>query len=669
MEFEKSTCSTLSIARHKEWLETNGLGGFASSTIIGMNTRRYHGLLVAATQPPTGRVVLLSKLEDTLVVGGRPYDLSTNQYPGAIHPSGYRRQTAFRLNPLTTFIYSVEDLVIEKTIFMVHGENSTAISYQLLSGPRDDVRLEIKPLIAFRDYHSLTHANADVNQRVHSGPGWLAVTPYEGLPTLYLSHSFGEVLLGGNWFMNFEYDEERDRGLDWREDLFNPFGLRIDIGRGPVRLIASTVPKDAGQLEDLKSAEIQRRDNLVKGWEKSDGFVQQLLRAADQFIVRRGENLSTVIADYHWFTDWGRDTMIALPGLALIPRRYDEARKILLAFAHHCDQGMLPNRFPDAGEAPEYNTVDATLWFFQAIHAYVKHTEDYEFVRGHLYSMLSDILAWHVRGTRYSIKVDEDGLLNAGEPGVQLTWMDVKVGQVVITPRIGKPVEVQALWFNALRVMEHLAHLFGDRDNEKLYGRMAARASLSFNQKFWNAADNCLFDCIDGDMRDASMRPNQIFAVSLPFSMLSPARMRQVVEAVTRELFTPFGLRSLSPKDPRYQGFYRGDQRHRDGAYHEGTVWAWLMGPYVTARVRAGAGSKRARQAAGVLLTGLREHLNDAGIGTISEIFDADEPHTSRGCIAQAWSVAELLRVIVEDLSEFGEAQKPLKPRRARRRV
>ncbi|MBI4469199.1 MAG: glycogen debranching enzyme N-terminal domain-containing protein [Acidobacteria bacterium] len=659
MRFEKSTCSNLAIARRKEWLETNGLGGFATSTIVGLNTRRYHGLLVAAIRPPVGRMVLLSKLEETLLIGDRAYELSVNQYPGAIHPSGHLFQVGFRLEPFPTFEYAVEDIGLEKSIFMIHQEDSAVIRYRLLGGPRKDVSLEIRPLVAFRDYHALTRLNDGLDEQLQQGPGWVAVRPYSGFPTLYFNHDGGQLLPGGNWYRNFEYEEERLRGLDWVEDLFNPFGLRLKLGDRLVGLIASTSRHDATRLEELSATEIARRERLVVGWEGTDGLIQTLLRAADQFIVRRGEKLSTIIAGYPWFADWGRDAMIAFTGLVLVPRRFDVARKILLTLARYGDRGMLPNRFPDAGEVPEYNTVDATLWFFQAIFAYATYTGDYAFVHKHLYPTLLDILQWHVRGTRFNIRMDDDGLLNAGEPGVQLTWMDARVGEEVITPRMGKPVEIQALWFNALKVTEHFSRQFGEPENEKRYADLGARVRRSFNQKFWNAKESCLYDGVADDVPDTAMRPNQILAVSLPFSMLSRSRMKGVVDAVTRELLTPFGLRSLTPKDPRYQGVYTGDQNRRDRAYHQGTVWTWLMGPYITARVRVDGSTARARQAAAGLLRTMHEHLEDAGLGTVSEIFDGDAPYEPRGCIAQAWSVAEWLRALVEDLAESMPGRKP----------
>ena len=340
--------------------------------------------------------------------------------------------------------------------------------------------------------------------------------------------------------------------------------------------------------------------------------------------------------------------MITLPGLTLTTGRADVAKSILFAFARHVDRGMLPNRFPDAGELPEYNTVDATLWFFEAVRALLHHTNDYEFILANLYDVLVGIMTWHVRGTRYGIHVDDDGLLASGEEGVQLTWMDAKVGDWVVTPRRGKAVEIQALWYNALRVMEHLAHEFGDEAGEKRYGEMATRARQSFNQSFWNEAAGCLYDVIDGDVRDGSIRPNQIFAISLPHTMLSKKRSERVIEVIERDLLTPYGLRSLAPSDPHYQGRCEGDSRSRDGAYHQGTVWAWLMGPFMTAYLKVHGQTQKGRQKVAQWLAGFREHLSEAGLGQISEIFDGDAPHRPRGCIAQAWSVAELLRVAVD---------------------
>jgi len=663
IQFDKSICADLQAALRREWLETNGLGGFASSTIVGLNTRRYHGLLVAATKPPVGRLVLLSKLEETLLIDAKPFELSANHYPGVVHPQGFRYLKQFRLDPFPVFTYEVDGIEIEKTVFMIQGENSTVVQYELKNNNRPEppksLQLELRPLIAFRDYHSTTHENGALNTAVEEGPELAAAAPYQGLPRLYLAHNASELQKTGHWYRNFEYDVERERGLDFAEDLFNPFVLRFDLRcRRQATVIASTEHRDVARVIEYRQAEITRRRSAAVSSPIEDDFTQSLAAAADQYIVSRGDQ-KTVIAGYHWFSDWGRDTMIALPGLTLPTGKYDVARSILRTFAKHVDQGMLPNRFPDAGETPEYNTVDATLWFFEAARAFLAYTGDLEFVRTELYPGFADIIAWHARGTRYGIKVDPSGLLASGEAGVQLTWMDAKVGDWVVTPRRGKPVEIQALWYNALCIMEDLAQRLGDELGRRRYGSMAALAKWSFNRLFWNEKNGCLYDVVNGGLPDASIRPNQIFAVSLPHSMLSPERAKSVVEKVQEHLLTPYGLCSLAPSAPQYRGRYTGDPSSRDGAYHQGTVWPWLLGPFITAYVKVHWGSDAARRQAAEWLAPLRDHLADAGLGHISEIFDGDPPHRPCGCMAQAWSVAEVLRAWIEDVQGLRPMPQP----------
>lgn len=630
----------LSSLLEKEWLETNGLGGFASGTVAGIHTRRYHGLLTAATQPPVGRMLLLSKFEETVEWRGRRYELSANQYPdGIVHPrGGVDLLVAFRHAPLPEFVYRLEDgVTVTRRIFMVHGANTVVVEYEL----PEDATNELRPLIAFRDYHSTTHENGALDATVGlPRQGEASVRPYGDLPALrFFFDASGSVEKSGHWYRNFEYAIERERGLDFREDLFQPFVLRM---RGSGAVVASLQERPSGSAAELRLREIARRDALRQASPvKGDRLIEALTVAADAYLVDRGhEGGKTIIAGYHWFSDWGRDTMIALPGLTLVTGRFDVAKRILCEFAAAIDQGMLPNRFPDAGEAaPEYNTVDATLWFFEAVRAYAAYSGDVAFVREELVPRLREIIEWHVRGTRYGIRVDpEDGLLRCGEPGVQLTWMDAKIGDWVVTPRTGKPVEIQALWYNALRVLSEYA---------AEYGAMAERVRQSFVSKFWNAAAGCLYDVVlDDGSCDASMRPNQIFAVSLPHSMLAGEMARSVVDAVRRELLTPMGLRSLSPSDPRYRGSYSGGVWERDSAYHQGTVWPWLMGPFLTAFVKTGGDRGQAE----AWLRGFGAHLETAGLGHVSEIADGDAPHTPRGCVAQAWSVAELLRAACEDV-------------------
>jgi predicted glycogen debranching enzyme len=673
--FDRSTCRDLSAALRREWLETNGIGGYASSTIVGLNTRRYHGLLVAATRPPLGRMVLLSKLEETIVVGGHRYDLSTNRYPGVIHPAGYELLQEFRLDPFPTFVYQAEDVQIEKRVFLVDGENTVVIEYdfrRLDHGARTELTFELRPLIAFRDYHSTIHGNNALNPAFVVEGGRVILTPYQGVPSLYMAFGRGQIESVGNWYYDFERDAEVERGFVDNEDLFNPLVSKYALRPGDsVSVIASLSSYESIEGRDLRQLEIQRRAELVSSSPYSDRLITSLVSAADQFIVQRGE-LETIIAGYHWFGDWGRDTMVALPGLTLSTGRAAVARGILEVFARHVDQGMLPNRFPDDGSSPEYNTVDAALWMFEATQAYVNHTHDWAFVEAKLYDSFAGIIEWYQRGTRFGIAVHVDGLVHAGEPGSQLTWMDAKVGDIVATPRHGKPVEIQALWYNALRIMEAFARKLGKSGESANYAEMAELARRSFNDTFWYADGGYLYDVVDGDRRDISLRPNQILAVSLTHSMLDPDRARAVIGIVARELLTNRGLRTLAVKDPRYRGRYVGDAATRDTTYHQGTVWPWLAGPFFMAWLKVHNSDKASRAAVRAWLSQFEEHLNEAGLGQVSEIFDGDAPFEARGCIAQAWSVAELLRVAVAlaDLDRpTGKAQeKPAHARRATRK-
>ncbi|MBI1923731.1 amylo-alpha-1,6-glucosidase [Candidatus Poribacteria bacterium] len=687
IQFNHDICSDFATAIQKEWLETNGIGGYASSTIISANTRRYHGLLVAATQPPVGRRVLLSKLEETLCIGNTFYELSCNQYPRVVHPRGYRFLQTFTLSPFPTWCYAVDGRMLEKSLWMAHGHNTTVLTYTLREGI--PVQLSLRPLIAGRDYHSLHYENGAINTAVEMiQSNTVRIVPYDAPSMLYLRCSAGEFKSdAAYWYKNFEYPMETARGFDDHEDLYSPGYFSCVLNPGETIAVIASAQWPGDEWEAIRAAEIDRRKRIqvqcepvspspLVGEGRGEGeyvgspmpltlalshgeerekeergnFIELLSVAADRFIVQRQDGRYSIIAGYHWFTDWGRDAMIALPGLTLVTGRYENAKSILLEFAQHCEQGMLPNRFPDSSERPEYNTVDATLWFFHAVAKYLEYTGDLDFIRDALWETLVDIIRWHIVGTRYNIKMDTDGLITAGEAGVQLTWMDAKIGDWVVTPRHGKPVEVNALWYNALKVMEALAQRFGEVDKSAQYAELARTAKGSFNRIFWNEETGCLYDCINGELRDASLRPNQLFAISLPHSVLAEERQRQVLDTVAQHLLTPFGLRSLSPSDEKYIGHYGGSPYHRDSAYHQGTVWAWLIGPFITAYVKVNGGTASARERAKGYLTALTTHLKEAGVGSISEIFDGDPPHAPRGCIAQAWSIAEVLRAYVEEL-------------------
>jgi predicted glycogen debranching enzyme len=650
---DEITCKNYSKSSRLEWLETNGLGSFASGTVSGANTRRYHGLLVASLHPPVDRFVTLSKVEETLVQGERRFELAANQFPFTVSPKGYSQIREFRLSPFPCWTYDLKGLLLEKSLFMMHGENTTVIRYKLLNPGESFAVLVVRPLLAFRDYHSLTAENGSLQQRPEKEePGLLQLHPYDGLPPLRLYHNGVAFTVEPNWYRKFEYLEELDRGLEFREDLFThgyfSFGLSF---KDPEAFLVATLndkePVTLAQVQEMEDRERSRRQQIALSLSSSDPFIQQLTLAASSFDIKRAGGASSVIAGYHWFTDWGRDTMIALPGLALTTRRFDLARGILSSFLKYCDQGMLPNRFPDKDGAPEFNTVDATLWLFHAVHEYFKAAKDLAFIRDEVFARLEEVIDWHMKGTRYGIRIDAaDGLLAAGEPGIQLTWMDAKIGDWVVTPRQGKPVEVNALWYNAMRVMEALSTQLEKKDRARFYQQQADVIQASFNRAFWNAEAGCLYDCIEAAGPDRKIRPNQIFAVSLPFALLPREKAKAVVQVVKEKLLTPYGLRSLAPEDPAYRKVYAGNPLERDSAYHQGTVWPWLMGPFVDAYLNVFGESEESARYLGSLFEGFRQHMSEAMLGSISEIFDADAPHAAKGCGAQAWSVAEVLRAV-----------------------
>jgi len=645
----KESLQNFNDAIRKEWLETNGLGGWASSTLTGAHSRRYHGLLVAAMQPPVRRMVLLSKLDETIEISGKYYDLSSNVYTGTVFPKGYEHLKCFTKDLFPVFDFAVAGIHIRKTIMAVNGENTTLIFYEILRAPCP-FSLQLLTLFAGRDYHSLIHANDAICRESSFKEGTFHIRPYDDVPDLFIRIPGADFKALPRWYYHFEYLEEKKRGLDFGEDLFSYGVFQSSLSNGDcVGVIVSTQDPSGRDPLTLYDQEKRRRLDLLKKLPKSDKFSKMLVLAADQFVVRREKDLRSIIAGYHWFTDWGRDTMIALPGITLVTGRFEDARRILLAFAHSVSQGMLPNRFPDTGRVPEHNTADAALWFFVAVYKYLQYTEDECFVSSELMPVLEDIIRWHDLGTRYQIHTDADGLLCAGEPGIPLTWMDAKVGDWVVTPRHGKPVEINALWYNALKIYASMARRFDRKACALKYEKRAGHVKKRFLDVFWNADMQCLYDYVDKDYQETAIRPNQIFALSLPFPLLSKERARAVLRVVEKRLLTPFGLRSLDPRHHDYVSRYEGDRLARDGAYHQGTIWGWLIGPFITALVRIKGDTAGKRQAA-TILKGMSAHFKDAGIGSISEIFDAESPHEPRGCIAQAWSVSEILRAYIEDV-------------------
>jgi predicted glycogen debranching enzyme len=594
LTINKLECNDFTSAIQKEWLITNGIGGYASSTVSGANSRRYHGLLVAATHPPVGRLVMLSKLEDALIVEGTRVELATNLYgDDVVHPHGYQSIAQFRLDPFPVYTYVNDRFVLEKSIYMPRGQNTVVIEYVLTRRDESaEIQLEIAPLIAFRDYHATTHQNPALDSAVSQSDGSVRVRPYPDLPALYLAHQGAEVSATGYWYNNFEYREEKARGLDHHEDLFNPFTLRVNMNaRNRFVLIASTEPQSIEQAGAYRRAELRRAELSSAESSQNSELIRTLEAAAEHFIVARPP-FKTVIAGYHWFGDWGRDTMIALPGLLLSTHQPQTAREILLQFLKYIHGGMLPNRFPDQGETPEYNTVDATLWFVDAVWQYLNYREDpqwrteaLDLIQAQFYPALKSVISHHLAGTRYGIHADNEGFLWAGDNSTQLTWMDAKVGEVAITPRAGRPVEIQALWYNALRTMEELGREFQDSFADYCAG-IANRLKPNFERVFWNEEAQCLYDVVGESGPDASLRPNQVIAVSLRHNLLGSEKTLAVLYAAERDLLTPYGLRTLAPSDPRYRPRYEGGVWSRDSAYHQGTVWPWLAGPFFTARIR-----------------------------------------------------------------------------------
>ena len=649
MKFDSKTLSDFDKAKSLEWIETNGLGGYASGTVSGAHSRRYHGLLVAALHPPVGRTVLLSKLEETIVVKNENnpvdrYELGCNQYPGVIHPKGYTHLTNFERDIFPAFTYNAGQVVLKKTVACIHGENTTIVLYEVVEAP-GSFTFEMLPLSSSRDFHSLCHSNDAIGTHYLFDDGCFRTVNYPEGTELFISVPGSEFIEQQGWYRNFEYSVEQYRGLDFREDLYTHGRFSVTLNkRQSLAVIISTEDPTGRNALKLLAAEKKRREKVIKDF-SWDNNIKRLVLAADQFVVKRGD-LNTIIAGYHWFADWGRDTMIALPGLCLTVGRVKEAKAILKQFAESVSEGMLPNRFPDYGEALEYNTIDATLWFFHAIHEYYKRTADKTFLKS-IFSILQEIITWHYKGTRYNIKVDpDDELLGGGSEGVQLTWMDAKVGNWVVTPRRGKPVEINALWYNALSCMEVFSETLGQTEEAAQYKTKAARVLKSFNEKFWNEKQKCLYDYVDGNIKNEDLRPNQLYALSLSFPLLSGDRAKKVLQTITDNLLTSRGLRSLAGFHKEFRPTYGGDIWMRDGCYHQGTVWSFLLGPYVDALFYVKG--EKGRTDALRLVKRFLDHLDEAGIGTVSEIFDADPPHTPRGCIAQAWGVGEVLRVILK---------------------
>ncbi|MGH8046503.1 MAG: amylo-alpha-1,6-glucosidase [Chthoniobacterales bacterium] len=625
----------MKISHDAEWLEADGLGGFASGTVSGIRTRRYHALLLAATTPPAGRMTLVNGLDAWVTIGDATTFLSTQRYaPDVLHPNGVEQLKGFTTDPWPRWTYRINDtLRVEQELFVPHGSAAVVLRWKLVGESCNPASLFVRPFFSSRDFHGTHHENGAFNFAASIAGDVVAWHPYDGVPGV-TARSNGRYESQPDWYRNFAYSEERARELDFIEDLAAPGVFEFAMSTKPAELIFAAEGHES--IFENETAEIAERELA-----RREAFPSRLHRAADAYFVRRG-NGTTLIAGYPWFGDWGRDTFIALRGLCLATGRLDDARSILTQWAGTVSEGMLPNRFPDSGETPEYNSVDASLWYVVAVHEFLEATGNQESDVAILAPAIEAILEGYSRGTRFGIRLDDTGLLACGEPGTQLTWMDAKIGDWVITPRMGKPVEVQALWLNALWI--------GAQRNPR-WQSLYEFGLKAFRARFWNAERRCLHDVIDCDQRDgtidASLRPNQIFAVGgLPLCLLDDETARAVVDAVESSLLTPNGLRSLAPGEPGYRPRYEGGVVQRDSSYHQGTVWPWLIGPFVEAWLRVRGPSKSAvKEARTRFLPALNEHLNEAGLGHISEITDAEVPHTPHGCPFQAWSLGELLRI------------------------
>jgi len=682
LPIQVSNLNNLAHDDSREWLITNGLGTYAGAALSGANTRRYHGLLVASLQPPVKRTMLFSRLDETLTVEGQPdpYLLATNYWQsGHAHPQGYVHLEAFSELPVPTWSYRLPEGRLIKQVLMLKGQQRVHVGYTWL--PDDGAKtasLELSVLLGYRDFHSETTGsnNWQFSQSIVSDKQ-VKIEAFPGAQPLWLELDHGAYTAQPEWYWNYKWPREFERGLGDREDCFRSGKVKATLAAGEsMTLTAGFEPNNNQEklLETLVRQCASEKRSLLKS--NSSIAVQKLALAADQFIAQRQSTSgSTIIAGYHWFSDWGRDSMISLFGLCLATGRTTEARSILATFGRYLSEGMLPNYFPDGGQEPEYNTSDATLWWAWALHGYYKTTADIDFVKAQL-PLLQEVVDWHKKGTRHGLRLDSDGLITGGDASVQLTWMDAKVGNYVVTPRSGKAVEINALWYNFLLTLQFLRNEVTVQLGATAlpptvddYSALAAQCLVGF-EKFWLEKEGYLVDVIRHDGTcDTAIRPNQLMAASLSYPILSQERARRMVAVVESKLLTPMGLRTLSPDHPEYQGVYgtglaQADQYHRDITYHQGTVWPWLLGPWVNARVYAHSSSTATDangsiNASGASMAFIRNHLqpiiahmgSEGCVGSISEIFDGNAPHTPRGCVSQAWSVAELLRV----LSEFSE--------------
>lgn len=672
MNFNREALSHFDDMITREWLVTNGLGGYSSSSVLGVNTRKYHGLLIAAIHPPKDRRVFLAKLDEDVIIGNSTNRLGANEFQNGFFPQGYEFLQEFSISPFPKYTYSVQDVQIKKTIFVPYGKNAVVIEYDIRNKNPSDVEVKVFPIVNWRPFHSTTEkTKAQRAFQQERGEREAKIVFRSPGSALLLKSTDGRYVAEEQWIGQVFLREEAHRGESCLDDYIQPgyFEFKVKAGKEEnhtvvavaddneinASRILSDLPSSSKDLKSLFEAEVKRYEGLLTRFyvahesARVSDWLSWLILATDSFLVSgKSEEERVVIAGYPWFESWGRDTFISLPGLLLVTGRFEDAKKVFLSYARFCRGGLIPNFIPDRNEQASYNTVDATLWYVNAVFQYLKYTGDFSFVHDHLWDTMVGIFDSHLKGTSYGIHVDSDGLLLHGP---QLTWVDSSVDGKPVNPRVGKAVEIQALWYNALNILELLSRKFGEDRRAEDLRNLADRAKESFSVKFWNAERNCLYDVIAPDGPDDSLRPNQVIAAALDFTVLDNSRATSVVDVVEGELLTPYGLRTLERGDPRYIGTYAGDRRSRDRAYHNGTVWPWLLGPFTTAFLKAKDCADSARgNTLKFLLPLLSKQVFEAGLGTLSEIFDGDLPHKPRGCVAQAWSVAEPLRAYFEDV-------------------
>lgn len=658
----KDALTPMSAGVQKEWVLTNGIGGYAGSSVTGAHARKHHGYLIASLHPPVERFVILSKINECLIRSSEKIDFTVEQYLADDGSTAYRKGieylNSFTYDGLVHFTTKAPEFTMTKTLAFEHGKNTIAVSYDI-QNDGDAATLVLTPLFNYRVHHDASTVDTLKFDTTYEQPEIRLVPQQNKDVTIRLFTDDGTVVpCEEKYTTGMQLQKELDVESDALDDNYTPYQIEFPLDAGCrkkisiVCTIEDTYEKDAFATA---AAEMARFDALEKKAGYHDELAETLTIAADHFLAyRQSTGLMTVLAGLPWFTDWGRDTMIALTGLTLATGRYQDARDILTTFARYVHHGMVPNMFPDEGTAPLYNTADASMWYFYAVGKYLDYTgtpEDYAFVQETIYPKLKEIIAAYEHGTDFSIYMEEDGLIHAGSGLDQVTWMDVRVGDWVATPRHGKPVEINALWYHALCLMEEWATRFGEDGSH--YAALAAHAKESFAKEFWNEKDGCLYDVVDGLEGDATLRPNQIYAVSLPHRMLDADKEKKIVDKVYEKLYAKTGLRSLSPDDKEYHPTYEGCLDKRDHAYHQGTSWGFLLGGFLTAYVHVYGTSKEVIKQADAMLDATREQFYHGCIGSIAEIFDGDEPHTSRGCYAQAWSVGEILRAYTEDILPY----------------